>query len=145
MKKKNKELKIIEEDHSITRRDFLKTGITLAATLVVPKFLMNCSDTKTGKNSAHYASFEIRFSKQMNIESVANNLTISPNQPEFTLVEPEWTENNTVLYCKYPTEAAGKEFNITISGEATDLVGNQLDGNSDGTGGDAYTFSVVSV
>ena len=136
---------------SITRKDFLKHGLALTAALTVPAFLLpgcSCGGGLPGSESSpplHYASFELTSSKPMDAAAVLNALGVIPNDASFSGKTVAWSAGNTVFYCKLPYDSAGKTYTVTIGATAVDSVGNAIDGNSDGTGGDQYSFSVTSV
>lgn len=137
---------------TISRKDFLKQGVSLGAALAVPGFLLSaCSGPVTGddpggsSSGSHYALFELTFSKQMDKASVESALSVSPNDASFSGKTFEWSSGDTIFYCKLPCNSAGTPYTVTIAATAVDTAGNAIDGNSNGTGGDPYTLNITSV
>ena len=81
----------------------------------------------------------LTFSKTVNTESVEQAMSFSPDPGVVTYA---WNTENTTLtvipeeYLSYDTE-----YTVTVDASATDINGRPLDGNGDGQGGDAYSFS----
>ncbi len=125
--------------NQVTSRDFLKylTRAGLIASIPV----IGCSDPSgpdfPGSNA--YASFEITFDKQMDIASVENAISISPNS---ALSSSVWTNNNTSVAYTFEASDTDTVYTVTIGAAAQDIYSNNLDGNSDGTGGDPYSFTM---
>lgn len=139
-----------KKDIGITRRDLLRRSLAAGAAFALPSFLFSgagcgISVISGGSNPEHYISFEVAFSKQMDVNSVEDALGVSPDEASFSGITTEWSANDTVLYCKLPCDAAGKTYTVTIGAAAKDAAGVAIDGNGDGNPGDAYSFTLVSV
>ena len=83
----------------------------------------------------------INFSKQMDITSVTNGVSIYPNtgyMPSFSADQ----KNLTLILNSDLLE--GAQYRVTVMGTAMDLVGTKLDGNGDGASGDRFTFSFLT-
>jgi hypothetical protein len=137
----------VHEGNSFSRREFVKYGTGLTISLIP---LLNCGsafkdDSGSGSgDSLHKISFTIRFSESMDRESVEDAITITPAGSTPLSDSYTWTDNDTVL--NYITSVDNEaEYTVTIAGTAKDRAGNFLDGNDDGTGGDAYSFTVNGV
>jgi hypothetical protein len=137
---------------SLSRRDFVKfgTGIALAAfpLLGCGSAFSDKTDDSGGDNPGETLvpriSFEATFSKPMDRSSVEDAMSISPGTTTPLSHTFTWSENDTVL--NYMTDVDDEAaYTVTIGATAKDLAGNFLDGNSDGTGGDAYSFVVNGV
>jgi hypothetical protein len=92
-----------------------------------------------------YVSFEITFSDSMDRASVEGALSIDPAVDGLFSGEFNWYNDDTVVYYKGNVPEAGRTYAITLGGAAQSKGGNSLDGNTDGTGGDAYGFEVTGV
>lgn len=124
-----------------TRRELVRKLAAMACAAAVPSFLLSCGED--GEHAFHI-SFEVTFSGKMNTASVENALTISPADADTNNAVISWSADNTVMYYKTGVSAAG-DYTVTIDGTALSATGNRLDGNSDGTGGDAYSFILPAV
>jgi hypothetical protein len=139
---------LIDSDEKLTRKEFLARSFGLIAAVAVPAALLSRCSGKGGSNSlpagTPFISFELTFNKPMDTVSFKNALSISPAVSGFSSVEPEWSASNTVVYCRYTLPAAGTTYAVTVAGTAQSAGGIALDGNSNGTGGDSYSFNVPS-
>lgn len=141
---------MFNSDEKISRKDFLLRSFGLIASLAVPGYLAKCAyykdsstfDTKNLPAGTPYISFELTFSDSMNRDSFKNALSIDPAIDDFSLYEPEWSADDTIVFCKYPLKNGGLSYNVTVDGSAVNTEGLFLDGNGDGTGNDPYTFTV---
>jgi hypothetical protein len=132
----------------LSRREFVRygTGLTLA---FFP--LLNCGSAFSGGSGDGSTdpglpriSFEVRFSESMDTESVEDAVSVSPSSSTLHSGTFTWSEDDTVL--NYMTDVDDETaYTVTIGKTAKDRAGNFLDGNSDGTGGDAYSFVVNGV
>ncbi|MBN2413747.1 Ig-like domain-containing protein [candidate division KSB1 bacterium] len=77
----------------------------------------------------------ITFNETMNTGSVESAVSLSPSAN----VSFGWN-GNTLVITPLSSLQGSQAYTVTISGSATDLAGNPLDGNADGTGGDAYVL-----
>lgn len=144
----------------ISRRDFLKQSFGLFAAVALPSVLLSkCAYYRDKPQNAAittndggtiilpagtpYISFEITFSKPINKTTFTNAVSISPSIGDLSLYTPEWT-SDSVVFCKFPLSEKGKTYTVTIAGSVKDSSGLSLDGNSDGTGGDAYSFDITA-
>ena len=86
---------------------------------------------------------QIQFSKTMNVESVDNSsLIISPS----VYSTMTWSDSNHLLTVHLSEDLDyNLEYSITLGPSITDINGVPLDGNMDGTGGDAYSFDFWTV
>ncbi len=136
--------------NSLSRREFVKygTGLTLA---LFP--LLSCGsafrddskeDTPAVDPGLPRISFQVTFSEPMERASVEEAVSISPEiSPSYT-GSFTWSGDDTVL--NYITNVDDEVlYTVTIAGTAKDRAGNFLDGDEDGSGGDAYSFTVDGV
>lgn len=136
-------LDIFTNNDMCSRREFVYKFAVTAFSVAVPAFLVSCG-SNSDSDPQYAISFELTFSKAMNIESVENAISITPAGVDMANAEITWSEGNTVLYYKAGVSSGGN-FNVTVAGSAESAGGNMLDGNGDGTGGDAYSFSLPAV
>lgn len=136
-----------EVDGKLNRRTFLKKAAGVAALFVLPiEYCSNGSgDDGGGSGGAPCISFEITFNKPMDRASVEGALSIDPAVDGFFSGEFTWTNGDTTVYYKGNVPEEGQAYTVTIGGAAQSKGGNFLDGNGDGTGGDAYGFEVLGV
>jgi hypothetical protein len=137
-----------DNDEKITRKEFLARSFGIIASLAIPAALLSkCSGKSSSSlpSGTPYISFELTFNKAMDTDSFKNALSVSPAVSGFASVDPEWSAGNTVVYCRYPLQAGGTTYTVTVAGTAKSAGGLFIDGNSDGTGGDAYSFNVPAV
>ncbi|MCK4265703.1 MAG: Ig-like domain-containing protein [Thermoplasmata archaeon] len=83
----------------------------------------------------------INFSKEMDIPSIVNALSISPN----VAYSRSWTSAGRNLTLDLNEELIrGVQYSVGISSIARDVAGNALDGNEDGVGGDNFVLRFVT-
>lgn len=81
----------------------------------------------------------INFSKTINSATFAANLNIAP---AITIGSIVWSNGNKTVVIKPQNPLPfATDFTVTLAAGIEDVNGKQLDGNSDGIGGDAYQFS----
>lgn len=127
---------------NISRRDFLKLSLSAAAVGCLP--LLSC-ENKTTQPETAYLSFELEFNRAMNRQSVEDAITINPAVTGFFDTQAEWNAESTRVLFKGNTPDTKTVYSVTLEGSAADEAGNYLDGNQDGTGGDAYSFTINAV
>ena len=72
----------------------------------------------------------------MDVYTFADNVSI---EPEIPILSQYWGYNQTVLHISFLNNFEhATDYVLKISGDVTDLIGMQLDGNGDGIGGDDY-------
>jgi uncharacterized lipoprotein YddW (UPF0748 family) len=88
---------------------------------------------------------QIIFSKEMEANNFEDKIAIFPPL-DFSLTWSEhWSDFHKRLTLNINSSFEMDEtYIVDISGEATDILGYQLDGNNDGIGGDSFTFSFTS-
>lgn len=148
MKQKNESvLNIFAENSTCTRRELVHRFAVTACAAAIPALVAACgaSGGDSGSRDSGYSiSFEITFSKPMNTASVEDAISISPADADTANAEITWSDSDTVMY--YKTGVAGNAtYTVTIGATAASAGGNMLDGNSDGTGGDPYGFTLPAV
>jgi hypothetical protein len=110
----------------------------------------NITDIELGK---YGTDISILFSTKMQYQTGDNDMKLFP----YVTIDPEPLTSWMVKYSESATGArayfvqdedgmtirlaANTTYTITISGEAQDLCGNQLDGNGDGVGGDDFVHT----
>jgi len=93
--------------------------------------------------SAHHVNVNlpitITFNEAMNTGSVESAVSISPS----TNVTFSWN-GNTLVMTPVSGLQGSQNYTVTVAGSATDLAGNVLDGNADGTGGDGFVLNFTT-
>lgn len=145
MKAQKIELEKLDFDKVISRRDFCKTTAKLAVLAVLPvAFLSKCGVSLFPDDEQNgilpFCSFEIKFSKPMNKDSFVNGLLITPVNNKSSL-KVQWSENDTVAYCKYYVENDGTIYNVTLSSSITDTLSIPLE-DQNGAAGGCYAFPI---
>ncbi|TDI85126.1 MAG: T9SS type A sorting domain-containing protein [Caldithrix sp.] len=88
-----------------------------------------------------YDEIGVRFSRSMNRQSVEDAFAIGPG----TVGHFIWNTPSTTLLFEPDTRFKfDTEFTVTIAGTAIDEAGRPLDGNRDGTGGDAFFYDFTT-
>ncbi len=85
----------------------------------------------------------LHFNKSMAPESVAAHLSVSPEVSNLDLrwENPDWVrEDHLVLYLSASWQFE-TQYTVTLGESVADQAGMYIDGNGDGTGGDAFAFS----
>ncbi len=133
----------------LSRREFVKygTGLTLALFPLIScgsAFRDDSKEETPVDPGLPRISFRVSFSEPMDKTSVEEAVSFSPEiSPSYTGTFT-WTGDDTVL--NYITNVDDEVlYTVTIAGTARDRAGNFLDGNGDGSGGDAYSFTVDGV
>ncbi len=113
-------------------------GETIVKEITVPTI-------KTGESYSDFASWHtLGLSGDFGIKVVVDphNTIIEANEANYT-----WLGRTLIV--EHAPFALGTTYSVTISGEATDLAGNRLDGNNNGIAegapSDNYTFSFTTV
>ncbi|MCF7832336.1 MAG: family 10 glycosylhydrolase [Candidatus Marinimicrobia bacterium] len=85
----------------------------------------------------------IEFNKSMNADSLAVNLTITPEltNKKITWNNPTWVKDDHLVLNISGSWQFNETYTITLGAETIDQIGLAIDGNGDGTGGDAYNLS----
>ncbi|MDO9548052.1 MAG: Ig-like domain-containing protein [Candidatus Marinimicrobia bacterium] len=82
----------------------------------------------------------IQFSRPMDTALTAAAISISPEE----ILDFTWLNDGLKLEIRSDSLDFLSEYTITIAGTAKDIFGYQFDGNSDGVGGDAYSFTFTT-
>ncbi|MCX6138874.1 MAG: Ig-like domain-containing protein [Ignavibacteriales bacterium] len=90
-----------------------------------------------------YKDIVIQFSSPMDATSTNAALSITPSIVNMTKT---WNEDSRQMTIHAtPRLEFGMSYTVRIAATAKSIAGLQLDGNGDGTGGDAYQFSFTTV
>ena len=115
------------------------TFFTFADFELISKAIPKVISTVPANEDTGYSVLDdivIRFSRPMNTDSVESNIMISPAIGDrFT-----WGDLNRELTIRPDQLEFNTVYTVTISGNAMDNYGHNLDGNGDGTGGDDFVF-----
>ncbi len=88
-----------------------------------------------------YNEIGMRFSRQMDRPSVESAFSANPQVAGHFI----WNSNDDIALFEPDIRFEfSTEYEVRIAGTALDKVGFQLDGNSDGTGGDDFTFTFTT-
>ncbi|MCD4693366.1 MAG: family 10 glycosylhydrolase [Calditrichales bacterium] len=107
----------------------------------IPSFCPTVISTSPPENGEMQVNnpIEIRFSKTMDTANFISAVSLSP---EVAISEITWTNGNKTAavtpaeYLQYKTD-----YTLTIQPTVKDINGKLLDGNGDGTGGDAFVLN----
>ncbi len=109
---------------------------------VLPQVVANYpEDASTGIPNNQVVRIE--FNKNMDAASVEANLSISP-EPENKQISwdnPTWVKEDHLVLNISASWAFETTYTVKLDGAMLDQAGLNLDGNRDGTAGDAYSFS----
>jgi uncharacterized lipoprotein YddW (UPF0748 family) len=85
----------------------------------------------------------IEFNKNMDAESLVENLAVSPEPANMNLSwdHPTWVREDHLILNIAGSWDFNTLYTVTIGAATLDQAGMQIDGNKDGTTGDAYSFS----
>ena len=85
----------------------------------------------------------VEFNKNMDPESIEANLSITPalSNQSLSWDHPTWVKEDHLILNISGSWAFSTVYTVTLGGATEDQAGLQLDGNKDGSGGDAYSFS----
>ncbi len=85
----------------------------------------------------------IEFNKSMNADSLAANLTITPELTNEKIVwnNPGWVKDDHLVLNISGSWQFNENYTITLGTGTIDQIGLAIDGNGDGTGGDAFNLS----
>ena len=85
----------------------------------------------------------VEFNKNMDAASITEHLTISPTPANLSMQwdNPTWVKDDHLILNISASWEFNTTYTLTFGGQTTDQIELQLDGNKDGTGGDAYSFS----
>jgi hypothetical protein len=115
--------------------------ITIAIDITPP----TASGAPTGTGISIATNITITFDEPMDTASVESSFSYTDLVTTWTVADgvPTWSNGDRVMEFNPNTDLAyTTTYLVTLNGSiATDLIGNFLDGNSDGTGGDNYTFN----
>lgn len=131
---------------TMSSRYWIESDVTAAVQTsqlpVLPPVVLNHTPEDAAVDVPNNQIIDMEFSKPMDRTSVENYINISP-EPEnvfFTWDNANWViENNMVCHISASWEF-NQAYTITVSDTVTDGIGLAIDGNGDGTAGDAYSF-----
>jgi len=85
----------------------------------------------------------IEFNKNMDAASINEHLTISPelSNKSFAWDNSTWVKDDHLVLNISGSWEFNTTYTITVGASVLDQIGLQIDGNKDGTSGDAYSFS----
>ncbi|MCK4531040.1 MAG: Ig-like domain-containing protein, partial [Candidatus Marinimicrobia bacterium] len=85
----------------------------------------------------------IEFNKNMDASSIEEHLLISPAPANLNLQwdNPTWVKDDHLILNIRASWQFNTNYTVNLGAATTDQVGLQIDGNKDGTGGDAYSFA----
>ncbi|MDX9777384.1 MAG: family 10 glycosylhydrolase [bacterium] len=86
---------------------------------------------------------ELHFNKSMDAESLSENLNITPAVANLSLqwANPTWVRDDHLILYISASWAFETTYTLTLGAATLDQSEMQIDGNGDGTGGDAFSIS----
>ncbi|MBN2780523.1 MAG: family 10 glycosylhydrolase, partial [Candidatus Marinimicrobia bacterium] len=84
----------------------------------------------------------LEFNKSMDAASIAANVSVTPAPSGLTLSweHPRWVKEDHLVLNIGASWQFNTEYTVTVGAATVDQAGLQIDGNGDGTGGDAFTL-----
>lgn len=101
-----------------------------------PPFVKQSVPEQNAQAYLNLEEIELHFSRPMDKQSVENALSITPQAPLFY----SWSENAKTVRIETQL-AVDSDYTVTLLATAKDNYNHFLDGNNDGTAGDAYTLT----
>ncbi len=121
------------------------TGDFATINIVADTTPPTASGTPTGTGISIATNITLTFDEPMDTASVVSSFNYTDLTTTWTSVDGAitWSNGNRTMEFNPTTDLAyTTTYIVTLDGSiATDVIGNFLDGNSDGTGGDSYTFN----
>lgn len=114
-------------------------------TIIVDTIPPTASGAPTGTGISIATNITFAFDEPMDTASVNTSFSYTDLTTTWTSVDGAitWSNGNRTMEFNPTTDLAyTTTYIVTLDGSiATDVIGNFLDGNGDGTGGDSYTFN----
>lgn len=102
-----------------------------------PPYIVTSSPGQGSDKFPAWDGITLQFSRPVDPASVEQSLKLEPaSRGTFT-----WYDNNRALVFKPDTLQYESDYVLTIAGDAVDRYGHHLDGNGDGTAGDAFVLT----
>lgn len=121
------------------------SGACADITIVVDTTPPTASGTPTGTGVSIATNITLTFDEPMDTASVNTSFSYTDLTTTWTSTDGaiSWSNGNRTMEFNPTTDLAyTTTYIVTLDGSvATDVIGNFLDGNGDGTGGDSYTFN----
>ncbi|MCK5817514.1 MAG: family 10 glycosylhydrolase [Candidatus Marinimicrobia bacterium] len=85
----------------------------------------------------------VEFNKNMDAASIADHLTITPTPANISLQwdNPTWVKDDHLILNVSASWMFNTTYTVNFAASTIDQVNMQIDGNKDGSGGDAYSFA----
>ena len=115
-----------------------------STTEFIPSFPPIITDINIGQNDTVAANVVIRieFSKQMDQESFLQAFSLSPSTEITIEWSNHWQDEGRAVSIHFPGLLEfDMEYTLEISGDLTDIIGKNLDGNTDGVPGDGISIT----
>ena len=115
-----------------------------STTEFIPSFPPIITDINIGQNDTVAANMVIRieFSKQMDQESFLQAFSLSPGTENIIEWSSNWQDEGKAVSIHFPGLLEfDMEYTLEISGDLTDIIGKNLDGNTDGVPGDGISIT----
>ncbi len=115
-----------------------------STTEFIPSFPPIITDINIGQNDTVAANMVIRieFSKQMDQESFLQAFSLSPGTENIIEWSSNWQDEGKAVSIHFPGLLEfDMEYTLEISGNLTDIIGKNLDGNTDGVPGDGISIT----
>ncbi len=115
-----------------------------STTEFIPSFPPVITDINIGQNDTVAANMVIRieFSKQMDQESFIQAFSLSPGTENIIEWSSNWQDEGKAVSIHFPGLLEfDMEYTLEISGDLTDIIGKNLDGNTDGVPGDGISIT----
>lgn len=125
---------------TLTPTDTFFTFFDVELVSTVPPVVASSSPEDGAELFPITSPLSFTFSRQMDPESVEAAFSIAPEvDGSFA-----WSEQNTRLVFEPDTLLPETSYTVTIAGSAEGAYGDALDGDGDGTGGDAFSLSFTT-
>ncbi len=125
---------ILDENGTITSTE---GNAQLADT--TPPSIASTTPASGAENVPMNSQISISFNESMNTSSVESAVSISPS----ITLNKSWSGNTLILTPAIDFNET-TSYIVTVGSSAQDVSGNPLDGNGDGTGGDAFQLSFIT-
>lgn len=121
------------------------TGSFATINIVADTTPPTASGTPTGTGISIATNITLTFDEPMDTASVVSSFSYTDLTTTWTATDGAitWSNGNRIMEFNPTADLAyNTTYIVTLDGSiATDVIGNFLDGNGDGTGGDSYTFN----
>lgn len=122
-------------------------NFTTEATDATPPWIVATVPTEDRPGVVVTTSITIRFSEAMDVDRVGSAFHYTDGTGIWTAADgsSSWSLGSDVLtFRPLNVLSYGTKYTVTLEASATDLAGNPLDGDGDGTGGDPYTWNFTT-